>query len=279
MRSWAAKLMAAAVISLPIIAVAQDGQDGPRQGGVAFAGGQMVRGTVTAATADKLTVKTDAGDIYQVALSANTRLNKDRQPVKATDIKVGDSVGAMGPLDAPTKTVHAVFVTVVDAEQVKKMRENMGKTYIVGKVTAIDADALKITVLRQDSVSQVIGVDEQTSFRRGGRGMMSMMNGAGPVDASAGGEARANGAGGGNGGGARGGESITFADVKVGDAIAGQGALKNGVFVPTELGVTDPAAMGQRRRRGVEGSGTGAAPGTTTPPADATAPKAPAVPQ
>jgi hypothetical protein len=279
MKSYFGTFVLVAVCSLPMSSLAQAGQEGQDGARPAFAGGQMVRGTVTAATADKLTVKTDAGDIYQVALSANTRLNKDRQPVKAADIKVGDSVGAMGTLDAPTKTVHAVFVTVVDAEQVKKMRENMGKTYIVGKVTAIDADALKITVMRQDNVSQVIGVDEQTSFRRGGRGMMSMANGAGPVDTGAGsGEGRGNGAGarGGNGGG---GESITFADVKVGDTIAGQGAVKNGVFVPTQLGVMDAAAMGQRRRRGAEGSGTGTAPGTTTAPADATAPKAPAVPQ
>ncbi len=285
MKSCFRTVVLAAVCSLPMSSLAQAGQEGQDGARTAFAGGQMVRGTVTAATADKLTVKTDAGDIYQVALSANTRLNKDRQPVKASDIKVGDSVGAMGTLDAPTKTVHAVFVTVVDAEQVKKMRENMGKTYITGKVTAIDADALKITVLRQDNVSQVIGVDEQTSFRRGGRGMMSMANGAGPVDSGAGGgEGRGNGAGSGNGAGARGGnggggESITFADLKIGDTIAGQGALKNGVFVPTQLGVMDAAAMGQRRRRGAEGSGTGTPPGTTTIPADSTAPKTPAVPQ
>ena len=50
----------------------------------------------------------------------------------------------------------------------------MGKTYITGKVTAIDMDALKVTVMRTDGVSQVIGVDEQTSFKRGGRGMAAI---------------------------------------------------------------------------------------------------------
>jgi hypothetical protein len=78
---------------------------------------------------------------------------------------------------------------------------------------------------------------------------------------------RGNGTSGGNGPGTgnSGGESITFADVKVGDSIAGRGALKNGTFVPTELGVMDPAAMGQRRRRGAEG-GAGTAPlGTAAP--------------
>jgi hypothetical protein len=293
---WAVELIVVAGLIAPsveILAQAPDGvQDGSREGGVAFAGGQMVRGTVTALTADQLTLKTDTGDVYQVALSANTRLTKERQPVKIADIKVGDGVGAMGVLDAPNKTVHAVFVGVVDAEQVKKARENMGKTYITGKVTAIDMDALKLTVARPDGVSQVIAVDEQTSFKRGGRGMAALASGSGVVEVGEGAQVgrgnRAGSAGTGAGNVAVGGESITFADVKVGDNIAGRGALKNGTFVPTQLGVMDPAAMGQRRRRGTDGGGTNAAPAGTSAPSGPPAPKGqaaaspvapPAVPQ
>jgi len=274
-------LFVAVVTALPTVVLAQDGQagqDGPRQGGAAFAGGQLVRGTVTAATADHLTVKTETGDVYQVSLSANTRLTKDRQPVKATDIKVGDGVGAMGVLDAPTKTVHAVFVGVIDAEQVKKARENMGKTYITGKVTAIDMDALKVTIMRPDGVSQVIGVDEQTSFKKGGRGTAAMASGA-PMEMGSGtgggrGNSGGTGAGSGMSAGNGGGESITFADIKVGDTVAGRGALKNGVFVPTELGVMDAAAMGQRRRRAADGGNSGTAPAGIVAPAGAGTPKA-----
>jgi hypothetical protein len=222
-------------------------------------------------------------------------LTKERQPVKVADIKIGDAVGAMGVLDAPTKTVHAVFVGVVDAEQVKKARENMGKTYITGKVTTIDMDGLKLTVMRPDGVSQVIGVDEQTSFKRGGRGMAAIASGAGVVEIGGGGGRRAMGTGTANGGGpgaptasgtsagmgsgpgsGSGGESITFADIKVGDSIAGRGGLKNGMFVPTELGVMDPAAMGQRRRRGPDGGAPGAAPQGVASPSGAVAPKNPA---
>lgn len=277
-QSWAAKLLLiASAIALPRTVPAQDPQDGPRQGGVAFAGGQMVRGTITATSPDHLTVKTDAGEVYQVSLSANTRLTKERQPVKVADIKVGDGVGAMGVLDPATKTVHAVFVGVIDAEQVKKARENMGKTYITGKVTAIDMDALKLTVMRPDGVSQVISVDEQTSFKRGGRGMAAIASGGGVVEMGPGGGGRGNGAGpdsgargGSNAGAGSGGESITFAEVKVGDSVAGRGGLKNGVFVPTDLGVMDPAA-GQRRRRGTDGGapGTGA---TSTPASSGVSP-------
>jgi len=112
-------------------------------------------------------------------------------------------------------------------------------------VTAIDMDKLQLTVLRPDGVSQVIGVDEGTSFKRGGRGMAAITSGAGVIDGNA---ASGRGAGGAPGNG-HGGESITFADVKVGDGVVGQGAVKGGLFVPTELGVTDAAAMAQRRRR------------------------------
>ncbi|MBB5316857.1 hypothetical protein [Tunturibacter empetritectus] len=244
-----------ALAALPPGLRAQQGED-DREGGAVFAGGQMVRGTVTAAAADHLTVKTEAGEVYQVVFSANTRVNKDRQPVKVTDIKAGDGVGAMGVLDPATKTVHAVFVGVMDAEQVKKAREGMGKVYITGKVTAIDMDALKLTVLRPDGVTQVIGVDEQTSFKRGGRGMSMLASGAGVTEM---GPAGGRGSGAGNAAGdGSGGESITLADVKVGDAVAGRGALKNGLFVPTELGVSDAAA--RRRRRELSGNGAVAAP-------------------
>jgi hypothetical protein len=271
-RSWTVRIALAATVTAMsgTATLAQGGQDDPRQGAASFAGGQMVRGTVTATAADHLTVKTDAGEIYQVSLSTNTRLTKDRQPVKVADVKVGDGVGAMGVLDPATKTVHAVFVGVVDAEQVKKARENMGKTYITGKVTAIDLDGLKLTIERPDGVSQVIAVDEQTSFKRGGRGMAAMASGAGVMDVP-GGQARGNGAATGAGtGNSASGESITFADVKVGDSIAGRGGLKSGLFVPTELGVMNPGGMGQRRRRADGTAATGsAAPASPTPPAAA----------
>jgi hypothetical protein len=269
-------LMAVAV--LPSRVRAQQGNDDPGDGPV-FAGGQMVRGTVTAATADHLTVKTEAGEVYQVVFSANTRVSKDRQPVKVADIKAGDGVGAMGVLDPATKTVHAVFIGVMDAEQVKKAREGMGKVYITGRVTAIDMDALKLTVLRPDGVTQVIGVDEQTSFKRGGRGMGILASGAGVTELGPGG-GRASGTGAGSGD-RTGGESITLADVKVGDAVAGRGALKSGTFVPTELDVSDAPSMARRRRRELDANGTANAPaGAGAAPNGAAAPpKTGAVPQ
>ncbi len=211
-------------------------QEDPGRGEMAFGSGQRVQGTVTAAAEDHLTIKSEAGEVYEVAITPNTRLMKDRQPVKLTDVKVGDGIGAMGELDASKKTVHALFVMVMDAAQVKKLREDLGKTYITGKIAAIDD--VKLTIQRPDNVSQVIEVDETTSFRKGGRRGGAQMAESG-APAGAGGTS------------APGGESITLADVKVGDMVAGQGAIKHGVFVPTNLTVLPPGAMfGRGARRG-----------------------------
>jgi hypothetical protein len=211
--------------------------------------GRMVRGTITATAADRLTLKTDAGDVFQVVITTNTRLMKDRQPVKIADIHSGDGAGAMGVIDAPTKTIHAAAVMVVDAAQVKKMKDDMGKTYISGKVTAIDE--LELTIKRQDGVVQKIAVDEGTSFKKGGRRAGIMLQGDGSASL---------GSGAAPGQGQSGGESITLADIKVGDMVIGPGALKAGVFVPTQLTVLDPAAMGRRRRQAEGGTDPAVAP-------------------
>jgi len=240
----------------------------------AMGAGRMVRGTVTAATADHLTVKTEAGDVYEVVVTPNTNVRKGRDVMKFADIHTGDAIGAMGEVDAPKKTVHALMVMVVDAEQVKKAREAMGKTMIAGTVTAIDE--LKITIKRTDDVVQTIAVDEDTSFRKGGRGMGIALG--------------ADGAGFGGGRGPRtgasaapattadAGESLTLADVKVGSVVAGQGAIKNGIFVPTQLVISDPSAQPQRRRRpdgaaATPGTTTTTTPAATTPPTTGTEPK------
>ena len=156
----------------------------------------------------------------------------------------------MGELDAPNKTMHALFVMVVDAEQIRKAREALGKTWISGTVTAIDET--RITILRPDQISQVIAVDEDTSFRRGGRGMPLGMGGS------------SGGSGGNRAGepspGADAGEPVTLAEVKVGNLVAGPGALKNGIFVPTTLGISDAAAARARRPRGTAGSTAPATP-------------------
>jgi hypothetical protein len=250
------------------------GQGGMGQGGRGgFGGGQMVQGTVTANAAGKLTIKTDAGDSYDVTVTDTARVMENRQAIKLSEVKPGDMVTAMGTVDADKKTVQAMMVNAIDAATVAKAKENLGKTYLTGKITAIDADNLKLTVMRTDNVSQVIQVDEGTSFQRGTRGVAADVQAAGGLATGGG----FGGFGGGRQGGAGGQgatppapESITLADIKVGDTVMATGALKSGVFTPTKMGVSEPGVAGAGRRR--QGAG---APDGQAAPAAAPAPAAP----
>jgi hypothetical protein len=220
-----------ATLSLAV-AVAAPAQEPAGQRGGFMAGMQRAQGEVTAIAGATLTLKSEDGSVVQIVTTDNTRMmhangrmggerrgegGQAPQPIKLTDIKVGDGVMAFGQLDAEHKTLHAAMLADTDAATLKAMKDNLGKTYISGKVTAIDMDKPSLTVERPDHVSQTIGFDEGTSFRRGRMGRGGSEGPAAPA-----------------------GESITLADIKVGDNVAGQGALKNGVFVPTQLNVMTP---------------------------------------
>jgi hypothetical protein len=188
--------------------------------------GRPVEGTVTAASAAELTIKTEQGETYKVQFNQNTHFMKDRQPAKSTDVKVGESIMAGGNVDEQAKTVGAAFIAVLDADQVKRiqeMRNSYGKTWLGGKVTAIDET--KITLTGPDGKPASLLVDENTSFKKHK-------------------------------------ESITLADVKVGDPVTVRGAVKGGAFVATEFQVVEP--HGDRRQGG---SGPGSEAGSQAGPA------------
>ena len=90
-------------------------QDEGMGGGAAFAGGQMVRGTVTAVARGEADGKDGAGgcvpggDDDEYAGDDGAAAGEG-----AEAIAVGSGVGAMGLLDAPTKTVHAMVVMVIE---------------------------------------------------------------------------------------------------------------------------------------------------------------------
>jgi Domain of unknown function (DUF5666) len=249
---WAAVVMA---LLMPVWAVntrAQD-TDRPSAGRGQFAGMQRVVGTITAIAGPQVTIKTVDGAVYQVVTTDNTRVMRGRDnPIKLADLKTGDGLMAMGNLDAPNKTIHAAMLMSIDADQMKRMEEahkqelaNLGKTLIAGTVKAIDMDNVTMTVERPDGVSQTIGFDDGTSFKRG---RLGMGNGTGFGAGEASGAAtNANAA-------TPSTESITLADIKVGDRVAGPGEVKSGRFVAKELTVMTPGAG---RRRSGEGSGTG----------------------
>lgn len=236
---------------------------GRRRGGFGGQVGQRVQGIVTAATAGKVTIKTDTGDSYDITVSETSRVMKSGQPIKLSDVKPGDSVTAMGQVDSASKTVQAMMLMDVDAATLAKAKENMGKTYITGRITAIDADNLKLTVMRTDNVSQVIAVDDGTSFQRGNRGVAADVAAAGGIAGGTFGGGMRRGGQGGQAAAPPAPESITLADIKVGDSLMATGTLKNGTFTALKMGVTPQGAMGGQGRRGPQGQD---APGAPAPP-------------
>ena len=206
------------------------GQRGGRGG---WGGGMMGRGvigTVTEVAADHYTVKTEAGDLYTIHYSVNTRIMKggpqrrgqsqDEPPanppqsIKPTDIKIGDAIGASGEIDATAKSVGAVVIFQIDPERAKQMREmqaNYGKTWLIGKVTAVND--LKVTIQGgPDNTTHNFAADENTSFRKHR-------------------------------------EPITLADIQVGEMVRVEGAIKDGAFLASAVVVMGPPPEGTRRPR------------------------------
>ena len=185
-------------------------------GGGMMGPGHGLIGTVTEVAADHYTIKTDAGESYTVHFSANTRIFKQQagmrgrgergeggnppQSLKPADIKAGDAIAAMGEVDAAAKSVGAVTILQIDPERAKQMREmqaNYGKTWLGGKVTAIDG--VKVTLMGTvDNAAHSFVADENTSFRKRR-------------------------------------DPITLADIQVGDTVRVEGAVKDGTFVATTV--------------------------------------------
>ncbi|HEV2484407.1 MAG TPA: DUF5666 domain-containing protein [Terracidiphilus sp.] len=211
------------------------GQRGGRAGyggmGMGMGGGRGLMGTVTEVAADHYIMKTETGEIYTVHFSVNTRIVKmptgmrgpgggqgrgggqgqgagmgrggnPPEQIKPTDIKVGDAIGATGEVDAKAKSVGAVVIAQIDPERAKQMQEmqaNYGKTWIMGKVTAIDG--VQVTLMGSaDNAPHAFVANENTTFRKRR-------------------------------------DPITLADIQPGDMVRAEGALKDGTFTATTVNV------------------------------------------
>jgi hypothetical protein len=180
-------------------------QDDGDQGWAQFSRENTLRATVvSAAPAGKnegsFAVKTDSGQPWKVLYGVNTRLMKGREQVRANEIQAGDMIFAAGNVDAKKKTVGAAILIDIPAEEVRKAREGLGKTWAAGKITAITGT--RIQVHRLDGVDQSIAVDENTSFR----------------------EKR---------------DSVTLADLRPGEGFRAEGHVLNGTFTATTFTVFD----------------------------------------
>jgi len=124
------------------------------------------------------------------------------EQIKATDIKVGDMIRAMGNADATAKSVTATAIMQLDpatVQQIHEMMANFGKTWLMGKVTAIDGTRITLTGT-VDKASHTVVADENTSFRKRR-------------------------------------DPITLADIQVGDTVRVDGVLKAGAFAATAISV------------------------------------------
>lgn len=190
-------------------------------------GGRGVAGTVIAMAPGYYTVKTDGGQIFKVQFSANTRFLKQAvqkqgeksdaapangergnrqqsppEPIKPTDIKVGDEIAALGEVSQTANSVGATLILQVDPERAKQMREHQaefGKTWLMGKVTAINETTVSLAG-SLDNATHNFKADENTTFRK----------------------RRA---------------PITLGDVQVGDTVRVEGAVKDGSFIAASVSV------------------------------------------
>lgn len=211
------------------------GQRGGRGSGFGMGAGRGTVGTVTEVTPDHFTIKTELGETYTIHYSVNTRIVKQPPgqprrsrpqsdgeaegprtpptPIKADEIKVGDVIAAGGEVDPAAKSVGAVFVMLIDPERAKEMREmeaNFGKTWLAGRVTAIN----DVTVTLQGgprNEAHTFVADENTTFRKRR-------------------------------------DPITLGDIQVGDMVRVEGSIKGGNFLATSVAVMGPLPNGERSR-------------------------------
>ena len=167
-----------------------------------------VGGTITAIEGQTITLRSSRGTMATVKTSDSTTFRHGGQAVKLSELKIGNSIFVVGDEKDGVWIAKAIRLQPDAAG----FRQELGKRLIAGEVKKIDET--KLTILRSDGESQVIEVDEGTSFRNQKR------------------------------------ESITLADIKTGDHVFGRGEVKNGVFVPQVLNVGDISRMGQPGFRG-----------------------------
>lgn len=159
-------------------------------------------GKVASIGANGIEVTKPDGDKVTVKFTNKTEFRKDRQPAKKGDFKIGDMVLIRGEENPDHSwTAQVVGGRSGNGPGGREQTGTLGKDYVVGEIKSIDAPA--ISVLRTDKVTQKLELNEDTSLRRGR-------------------------------------ESITMADVQVGDHVFARGGLQGDVFVPKTVVVIAP---------------------------------------
>jgi len=189
-------------------------------------------GKITAVHNNSLEVLDTNGDTVTVKTNAQTEFKKDRQPAKRTDFKVGDIIIVRGEENADHSwTAQAVAARSMNGPNGPNGRGGpgggggrfeqsgtLGKDFVTGEINAIDAP--KLSVLRPDKVTQTLELNEETSLRKGR-------------------------------------DSVTMADIQVGDHLFARGGVENDVFVPKMVVVIGPDQWKRMQEMGAEARGEG----------------------
>jgi len=208
-------------------------------------------GKITAVHDGSIEVTGPDGNAVTVKVTPQTEFRKDREPAKVSDFKVGDMIMVRGTQNSDgTVTANMVGGRSGGGMMGGGPRGGgammnpgtLGKDYVAGEVKALDPP--KMTVLRTDGVTQTLELTEDTSLRRGR-------------------------------------DSITMADVKVGDHVMARGAAQGDNFVPKGVMVMNAEQwqrMQERMSQG-QGNGSGASSGSGASQAPAQNPAAAPKPQ
>jgi hypothetical protein len=193
-----------------------------------------VVGKITAIKDGALELVRMDGARVTVKLTDKTEYSKDRQSAKLRDFKVGDTVfirtEGSGDQDLTAMVVAGRSGNGPDGPGMSGPGGGMmamgggelGKDFVFGEVKSVEAP--KITVLRPDNVTQTLELNEETSLRKGR-------------------------------------ESVTMADILVGDHVFARGGMQNNAFVPKMVMVIGPEQWKRMQEMGM-------APGASKPPAD-----------
>jgi len=196
--------------------------------------GLAVFGKITAIKDGALELTKPDGNPATVKITDKTEFRKDRQSAKLSDFKVGDLV-FIHVDDSGGQGLTALMVAARSpgmggpggpgGNMMMMGGGELGKDFVVGEVIAIDAP--QITIQRPDNVTQKLELTEETSLRKGR-------------------------------------ESVTMADIQVGDHVFVRGALQNNAFVPKNVQVI-PAEQWKRMQDMGMVVGGGKPPGDAKP--------------
>ena len=194
-------------------------------------GPRPLLGKITAIRDGAIELATPDGQTLTVKVTSQTEFRKDREPAKVTDFKVGDMVMVRGDENGD----HSVTARIVRSRTGGpdgpggggRQMGTLGKDYVVGEVKSIDAP--RLTVLRPDNVTQTVELNEETSLRKGR-------------------------------------DSITMAEIQVGDHVMVRGSMEKDVFVPKGVMVMNAEQWKHLQEMREQYSGQKAPGSEATPP-------------